>query len=55
MIRTIIYTSPNGVVKLSEYYTSIRENAIRKEHGLPLRRYYSIYDNGKPYPLSLIP
>jgi len=49
------YTSPNGVVKLSEYYTSIRENAIRKEHGLPLRRYYSIYDNGKPYPLSLIP
>lgn len=49
------YTSSNGVVKLSEYYTSIRENAIRKEHGLPLRRYYSVYNSGKPYPFSIIP
>ena len=48
------YSSPNGIVKLSEYYTSIRENTIRKEHGLPLRWYYSIYSSGKPYPFSIL-
>jgi hypothetical protein len=49
------YSSPNGIVTMSEYYTSVRENRIRKEHGLPLRRYYSIYSSGKPYPYSIIP
>ena len=42
-------------VRMSEYYTSINENKIRAEHGLPLRRYYSVYANGAPYKPSLIP
>ena len=53
--QTMWYSSPNGIVTMSEYYTSVRENRIRKEHGLPLRRYYSIYSSGKPYPYSIIP
>jgi hypothetical protein len=40
---------------MSEYYTSVRENKIRKENGLPLRMYYSVYNSGKPYPYSIIP
>jgi hypothetical protein len=45
----------NGIVTMSEYYTSVRENKIRKENGLPLRMYYSVYNSGKPYPYSIIP
>ena len=39
----------------SEYYTCIRENLIRAEHGLPFRRYYSVSPNNVPYKPSLIP
>ena len=53
--QTMWYSSPNGIVTMSEYYTSVRENKIRKEHGLPLRMYYSVYSSGKPYPYSIIP
>lgn len=34
---------------------SAPKNRIRAEHGIPLRRYYSYYNNGAVYNPSLIP
>ena len=53
--QVIWYSSPNGIVRMSEYETCINENKIRTEHDLPLRRYYSVYSNGKGFEPSLIP
>lgn len=53
--QDIWFSTPKTIVRMSEYYTSINENKIRAEHGLPLRRYYSVYANGAPYKPSLIP
>lgn len=44
-------TSKGGNISMKEYYTSLNENLIRAEHGLPLRQYYS----DKPYLPSYIP
>ena len=55
--QEIWYKSPSGEIKRkNELYTSINENKIRAEHGLPLRRYYAYYQhNMKGYTPSLIP
>ena len=44
----------NKKISYKEYDTCIKENKIRKENNLPLRKYYANYDNGTPYEPSLI-
>jgi RHS repeat-associated protein len=54
--QKIWFVTPQKVVRMSEYYTSINENLIRAEHALPLREYYSSYEKSKRgYPPSRIP
>jgi len=44
----------NQKISYKEYRTCIKENHIRAENKLPLRKYYVSYSNGKPYEPSLI-
>ena len=41
-------------ISYKEYETCIKENLIRKENKLPLRKYYVKDSNGMPYEPSLI-
>lgn len=55
--QDVWYKSPSGnVIRKNELHASMRENLIRAEHGLPLRRYYSEYQHSKVgYKPSLVP